>query len=86
MKSAQRYENSWHLKIFLFYDFSILVGSHLGNIPVKFESHWLNGSGGVSFQNKLLTTRTTHDLASTLLFESVTQKPFDIVSQNLAQI
>ena len=27
----------------------ILVGSRLGNIPVKFESHWLKGSGGVSF-------------------------------------
>ena len=28
---------------------AILVGSHLGNIPMKFESHWPNGSGGVSF-------------------------------------
>ena len=28
---------------------AILVGSHLGNIPVKFESHWPKGSGGVSF-------------------------------------
>ena len=28
---------------------TILVGSHLGNIPVKFESHWPQGSGGVSF-------------------------------------
>ena len=27
----------------------ILVGSHLGNIPMKFESHWRKGSGGVSF-------------------------------------
>ena len=27
----------------------ILVGSQLGNIPKKFESHWPNGSGGVSF-------------------------------------
>ena len=35
---------------------AILVGSHLGNIPMKFESHWPKGSGGVSFQNKLLTT------------------------------
>ena len=32
------------------------VGSHLGNIPVKFESHWPKGSGGVSFLGKLLTT------------------------------
>ena len=22
---------------------AILVGSYLGNIPVKFESHWLDG-------------------------------------------
>ena len=28
---------------------AILVGSHLDNIPMKFELHWLNGSGGVSF-------------------------------------
>ena len=28
---------------------SILVGSHLGNIPMKFELHWPKGSGGVSF-------------------------------------
>ena len=28
---------------------AILVGSHLGNIPMKFESHWPMGSGGVSF-------------------------------------
>ena len=35
---------------------ALLVGSHLGNIPMKFESHWPKGSGGVSFQNKLLTT------------------------------
>ena len=35
---------------------AILVGSHLGNIPMKFELHWPKGSGGVSFQNKLLTT------------------------------
>ena len=28
---------------------AILVGSHLGNIPMKFESHWHKGSGGVSF-------------------------------------
>ena len=29
--------------------FAILVGSHLGNIPMKFESHWPKGSGVVSF-------------------------------------
>ena len=28
---------------------AILVGSHLGNIPMKFESHWHKGSGEVSF-------------------------------------
>ena len=28
---------------------AILVGSHLGSIPMKFESHWPKGSGGVSF-------------------------------------
>ena len=28
---------------------AILVGSYLGNIPMKFESHWPKGSGGVSF-------------------------------------
>ena len=28
---------------------AILVGSHLGKIPMKFESHWPKGSGGVSF-------------------------------------
>ena len=33
--------------------FYFLVGSHLGNIPMKFESHWPKGSGGVSFLSKL---------------------------------
>ena len=28
---------------------AIYVGSYLGNIPMKFESHWPKGSGGVSF-------------------------------------
>ena len=28
---------------------AIFIGSHLGNIPMKFESHWPKGSGGVSF-------------------------------------
>ena len=27
----------------------VVVGSHLGNIPIMFESHWPKGSGGVSF-------------------------------------
>ena len=30
-------------------EYGILVGSHLGNIPMKFESHWPKASGGVSF-------------------------------------
>ena len=34
---------------------AILVGSHLSNIPMKFESHWPKGSGGVSFLSKLFT-------------------------------
>ena len=28
---------------------AILVGSYLGNIPMKFELHWTKGTGGVSF-------------------------------------
>ena len=32
---------------------AILVGNHLGNIPIKFESHWPKGSGGVSFFSKI---------------------------------
>ena len=28
---------------------AIFVGSHLGNIPTKFESHWPKGSGRLSF-------------------------------------
>ena len=28
---------------------AILVGSHLDNIPMKFESHWPKGSGGLAF-------------------------------------
>ena len=32
-----------------------LVGSHRGNIPMKFESHWPKGSRGVSFLSKLFT-------------------------------
>ena len=34
---------------------AILVGSHLSNIPMKFESHWPKGLGGVSFLSKLFT-------------------------------
>ena len=58
MKSAQRYRRSWRFKIFLFFALAaifvywsgtilaILEGSHLGNIPVKSESHWPMGLGG----------------------------------------
>ena len=28
---------------------AFLVGNYLGIIPMKFESHWPKGSGGVSF-------------------------------------
>ena len=28
---------------------AILVGSHIGYIPMKFESHWPKGSGGLAF-------------------------------------
>ena len=34
---------------------AILVGSHLGNIPMKFKSHWPMVSGGISFLSKLFT-------------------------------
>ena len=29
---------------------AILVESHLGNIPMKFESHWPMGSGALAFK------------------------------------
>ena len=64
MKLAQGHKRSWRLKIFLTI-LAILAGSYLGNMPVKFESHWPKGSGDVSFFCKLLTTddaqRTTHE-------------------------
>ena len=34
---------------------AILVGSHLGNIRMKFESHWPKGYGGIRFLSKLFT-------------------------------
>ena len=52
MKLANEYRRSWHLKMFSIFSsgdhlvyqsgtiLSILVGSHQGNMPVKFESHW----------------------------------------------
>ena len=32
---------------------AILVGSHIGNIPEKFESHWPKGLGEDSIKSKL---------------------------------
>ena len=32
---------------------TILVGSYLGNVPEKFESHWPNGLGEDSIYSKL---------------------------------
>ena len=61
MKSAQGYTEELTFKDFSIFSsgghlvnrsetiLAIFVGSHLGNIPMKFESHWLKGSGGVSF-------------------------------------
>ena len=34
---------------------AFLVEGHQSNIPMKFESHWHKGSGGVSFLSKLFT-------------------------------
>ena len=59
MESALGYGRSWRLKIFLDLPqaailfmgakiLAILVGSHLGHIPEKFESHWPMGLGGNS--------------------------------------
>ena len=62
MKSAQGYNRSWRLKIFPFLGsgshlvcwsgmiLAILVGSHLGNIPVKFELHWPRDLGEIAFK------------------------------------
>ena len=61
MKSAQGYRRSWRLKFILYIALAailftgasetilaFLVGSHLGNIPGKFESHWPKGYEGDS--------------------------------------
>ena len=58
MKLAKGYWRSLPLKIFPFLALTailfsgtiltILVGSHLVNIPVKFESHWPKGLGEYS--------------------------------------
>ena len=44
-----------------------LVGSHLGNNPMKFKSHWPKGSRGVSFLN-------IHDFLAAILF--IRAEPF----------
>ena len=41
--------NGGHLVYWSGITLATLVGSHLGNIPMKFESHSPKGSGGVSF-------------------------------------
>ena len=69
MKLAQEYfsncSSGGHLVYWSETILTILLGSYLGNIPVKFESHRPKGSGGFSFLNILLTTddarRTTDD-------------------------
>ena len=35
---------------------AILVGSHLGNIPMKFESHWPMGMSGMTESNFISKT------------------------------
>ena len=62
MKSAQGYGRRWRSKIFSIFGsgghivyrskkiLAIFLGSHLGNIPEKFESHWPKGLGGDSIK------------------------------------
>ena len=51
---------------------AILVGSHLGNIPMKFESHWPMGSGGVSFKSKLFTIFSIFSSGGHFVHRSIT--------------
>ena len=60
LKSAQGYRRSWRLIFFSIFSsgghlvyqsetfLAILVGNNLGNMHVKFESHWPKGLGGNS--------------------------------------
>ena len=48
-KEFSIFSSGGHLVYWIRTILAVLVGSHLGNIPVKFESHWPKGSGGVSF-------------------------------------
>ena len=49
-KEFSIFSSGGHLVYRSIWILAILVGSHLGNIPMKFESHWPNGSGGFSFK------------------------------------
>ena len=54
---------------------AILLGSHLGNIPMKFESHWPMGSGGVKFFMEIIHDFLFSALAAILFIEA---KPFSL--------
>ena len=49
MKVFSILSSGGHLVYRIGMSLAILVDSYLGNIPMKFESHWPNCSGGVSF-------------------------------------
>ena len=48
-KDFSVFSSGGHLVYWSIMILALLVGSHLGNIPVKFESHWPKDSEGVSF-------------------------------------
>ena len=64
MKSAQGYSRCWRLNIFFIFSsgghlvyrsktiLATLVGNHLGNISLKFESYWPYGSGELAFDEE----------------------------------
>ena len=74
MKSALGYRRSWRLKNFSILSsgrhlvywsetiLAILVWSHLGNIPVKFESHWPKVEEELAIKTNCLTTHDGHRL------------------------
>ena len=49
LKDVSNFSSGGHLVYGSGTILAILVGSHLGNIPIKFESHWPKGSGKISF-------------------------------------
>ena len=49
LKDFSIFSSGGHLVYWSITILAILVGSHLGNIPMKFESHLPNGSGGFRF-------------------------------------